>query len=173
MAVATGRPAGRPPKPVEVKRSNGNPGGRPLPPAPMPGEGLAASGSVPVSPPLGADGADLWEQVWAAGGSWLSPHSDYQIVVMLCHAHDEAEECRRLLSIGEVPRYYTLPNGSVVTHPVVNQLKELRVQITSWLSALGFSPSDRARLGLGEVRQADALDELQKRRAERRAQEAI
>jgi P27 family predicted phage terminase small subunit len=168
MATATGRPAGRPPKPTELKRITGNPGGRPLPAAPMPGEGLQSDGSIPTPPPLSPDGAELWQQVWIAGKSWLSPQSDYQIVVMLCHAHDEAEECRRLLSIGEVPRFYTLPNGSVVTHPVVNQLKELRVQITSWLSALGFSPSDRARLGLGEVRQADALDELQRRREERR-----
>jgi len=54
-----------------------------------------------------------------------------------------------------------------VTHPMVNQLKELRVQMTTWLSAIGFSPSDRARLGLAEVRVRDELDELAQRRAQR------
>jgi phage terminase small subunit len=74
-----------------------------------------------------------------------------------------------LLASGEVPRFYTLPNGSFVTHPVVQQLKDLRVQMTAWLAALGYSPSDRARLGLGEVRVSDVLDDLEARRKERRA----
>jgi P27 family predicted phage terminase small subunit len=134
----------------------------------MPGQGLPNAADIPKAPPLSPDGAELWNQVWTAGRSWLSAEADHHMVVMLCHAHDEAEECRRQLTLGEIPRFYQLPNGSMVTHPVVNQLKELRVQITSWLAALGFSPSDRARLGLGEVRANDALDELQRRREERR-----
>jgi hypothetical protein len=36
---------------------------------------------------------------------------------MLCQAHDEAEDIRRAISIGEVPRFYKLPHGSFVTHP--------------------------------------------------------
>ena len=39
--------------------------------------------------------------------------------------------------------------------------------MTTWLSAIGFSPSDRARLGLAEVRVRDSLDELAERRAQR------
>lgn len=166
---ATGRPKGRPAKPTEQHRALGNPSHKALPNAPMPGQGLPAASDVPTAPALGVDGLELWVQVWSAGRSWLSPESDYEIVTMLCHAKDESEECRRLLSIGEVPRYYILPNGSYVTHPVVTQLKDLRTQMTSWLAALGFSPADRARLGVGEVRQGDVLDELEKRRNERRA----
>ena len=93
--------------------------------------------------------------------------SDSAIVTLLCQAHDEAEELRRALAIGEVPRMYQLPNGSKVTHPYVSQLKELRSQMTAWLAAIGFSPSDRSRMGLGEVRQADVLDQLEERRRER------
>lgn len=165
--MATGRPNGRPAKPVEVKRATGNPGKRPLPAAPMPGEGLAPADSIPKAPPLGADGDELWAEIWTEGKLWLSPTGDRRMVIMLCQAHDEAEEIRRALSLGDIRRFYVLANGQQVTHPMVNQLKDLRVQMTAWLSALGFSPTDRARLGLGEVRQSDVFDELEKRRQER------
>jgi hypothetical protein len=88
---------------------------------------------------------------------------------MLCQAQDEAEDIRRLLASGEEERFYVVGNGQKVTSPLVSQLKDLRVQITAWLAALGYSPTDRSRLGLGEVRQQDALDELERRRQERRA----
>ncbi len=165
--AATGRPEGRPAKPIEVKRALGNPGHRPLPNAPLPQEGLVSAKDVPNAPVLGIDGLALWNQIWTAGKSWLSLEADYHIITLLCQAHEEIEDIRRAILIGEVPRFYKLPNGSFVNHPLVNQLKELRSQTTAWLAALGFSPADRARLGLAEVRQADALDELEKRRMER------
>lgn len=165
--ATTGRPNGRPAKPVEVKRALGNPGKRPLPDAPMPNTGLAAAKDIPPTPVLGADGRLLWEQIWTAGKTWLSPAADSYLITMLCQSHDEAEDIRRAIAIGEVPRFYKLPNGSYVTHPLVVQLKEIRAQSTSWLAAIGFSPADRARLGLGEVRQSDEFDELNARRANR------
>lgn len=168
--ATTGRPMGRPPKPTEVKRALGNPGKRPLPEAPAPGEGLRATSEIPTPPPLGHDGLMMWNTLWTAGSKWLSPESDATMMIMLCQAQDESEEIRRQMQIGEIKRFYVLTNGQQVTHPLVNQLKELRAQMTSWLSALGFSPTDRARLGLAEVRQSDVLDELERRRAERRAQ---
>lgn len=166
--MPTGRPVGKPAKPVEVKRANGNPGKRPLPAAPLPGEGLSASTSVPVAPPLGDAGLELWAHVWRAGRRWLSPESDMTVVTLLCEAQDDYADIRRQLLTGEVERFYQLPNGSFVSHPLVTQLKDLRVQMTAWLAAIGFSPSDRARLGVGEVRVRDELDELEARRAARR-----
>jgi P27 family predicted phage terminase small subunit len=166
--AATGRPNGRPPKPVEVKRATGNPGGRPLPAAPAPNQGLKAASNIPTPPPMTEDARELWDHVWHAGKSWLSPDADYTIVTYLCQAHDEAESIRRALSLGQVPRFYSLPNGSFVSHPYIVQLKDLRSQMTAWLAALGFSPADRARLGLAEVRVRDELDDLQRRRAERK-----
>lgn len=168
MATPTGRPTGRPAKPVELKRAAGNAGHRPLPDAPTPETGLRASSSIPTPPPLGADGRALWDHIWDAGRQWLSPDSDITIVTHLCQAHDEAEEIRRSLALGDIPRFYKLPNGSLVSHPLITQLKDLRAQMTAWLAAIGFSPSDRARLGLAEVRVRDELDDLQRRRSERR-----
>ena len=165
--AGTGRPNGRPPKPVEQKRALGNPGKRSLPDPPGVGKGLPATSDIPQPPALGVDGTELWNELWSAGKSWLSPKSDAAIITLLCQAHDESEQIRRSLAIGEVPRYYVLPNGSFVSHPFVTQLQQLRTQKTAWLAALGFSPTDRARLGIGEIRQADALDELERRRNER------
>jgi P27 family predicted phage terminase small subunit len=165
--VGTGRPRGRPAKPVEVHRALGNPSRLNLPDAPGPGEGLPGVDGVPVAPVLGDKGLELWTELWTAGRTWLSPTVDRVLIEMVCQAADEAEMLRVALASGEVDRFYVVSNGQQVTHPYVNQLKELRVQITAWLSALGFSPSDRVRLGLGEVRPADVLDELAKRRAER------
>ena len=165
--ATTGRPTGRPPKPVEQKRALGNQGHRPLPDPPTAGQGLKGSSSIPKPPALGLDGTEMWNRVWSAGRQWLSPESDYVLIAMLCQAQDEAEEIRRVLAIGAEKRYYTIANGQQVTSPLVKQLKELRIQITGWLASLGYSPTDRARLGLGEVRHSDALDELNRKRAER------
>jgi P27 family predicted phage terminase small subunit len=135
----------------------------------MPSQGLAHSSSVPTPPVLDEDGLQLWNHVWTAGRSWLSPESDYTLVRMLCEAHDEHEAIRSRLTSGEVERYYVTANGQIVTHPLVTQLGNLRSQMTAWLAAIGFSPADRSRLGLAEVRVRDELDELEKRRASRSA----
>lgn len=163
--VATGRPKGRPAKPIERHRLDGTvPTGRPMPLAPMPGEGLKAATSVPKVSGLGKAGKELWVRLWSAGREWLSPESDYAMLLMACQAQDEAEALRVQFATGKVERMYFTAAGQYVTHPYVNQLAALRTQITSWLSAMGFSAADRARLGLAQVRIADALDELKERR---------
>lgn len=160
--MASGRPNGRPAKPVERHRLTGT--GKDLPAGPMPGEGLLG-GDLPLVPEtLGPDGVELWNHVWRAGKSWLAIESDRTIVSLLCHAYDEHEQLRKGLASGELARVYVHANGSPVTTPWVTQLKELRSQITSWLAAIGFSPSDRSRLGLAEVRVRDELDELAQKR---------
>lgn len=135
----------------------------------MPGEGLPGAEDVPTPPALNLDGQEMWVRIWTAGRNWLSATADYPLVEMLCHAVDESEQIRRLLATGEQKRYYVLSNGQQVTSPLVKQLQDLRTQMTAWLAALGFSPSDRARLGLAEVRHSDVLDELEQRRNERRS----
>ena len=165
--MATGRPNGRPPKPVERHRLAGT--GKDLPDGPFVNEGLEG-GDRPVPPEtLGEDGTILWDHVWYAGRQWLAVESDRTLVAMLCHAYDESEKLRKGIESGEFPRVYVHANGSPVTTPWVTQLKELRAQITSWLAAIGFSPSDRSRLGLAEVRVRDELDELAQKREHSRA----
>lgn len=166
----TGRPNGRPSKPVEAQRALGNPGHRSMPAAPMPGQALEGVSSLPKPPAdLGPSGLDLWFHVWEAGRQWLAPASDRTIVTLLCQAEDELQSMRLAFLTGEAERTYVTSNGSIVSHPYIAQMKDLRAQMTAWLAALGFSPADRARLGLAEVRVRDAIDELQRRRDERSA----
>lgn len=165
--ATTGRPTGRPAKPVELHRLAGNPSNKQLPDAPAPGEGLDGITTIPTPPELGQAGLDLWYHTWTAGRTWLAVESDRTIITLLCNAQDEAEEIRTKLMTGEIDRFYITANGQMVTHPLVTQLATLRTQMTGWLAALGFSPADRSRLGLAEVRVRDELDELQRRRLER------
>jgi P27 family predicted phage terminase small subunit len=167
--MATGRPTGRPAKPVEQHRLAGNPSKKALPDAPIPGQGLQAATGIPVAPLLGDQGLALWNHVWVAGRTWLSPESDVTIVTMLCEAQDDYALIRDLLNSGAEPRFYITANGQMVTHPLVTQLQNLRAQMTSWLAAIGFSPADRSRLGLAEVRVRDDVDDLLRRRNERAA----
>ena len=165
--MATGRPVGRPAKPVEQHRLAGNPSKKQLPDAPAPGEGLPSVAGVPIAPELGEAGLNLWNHVWVAGRTWLSPESDRTLVTMLCEAQDEYALIRDSIASGEIQRFYVTANGQMVTHPMVVQLQNLRAQMTSWLAAIGFSPADRSRLGLAEVRVRDELDELNQRRVQR------
>lgn len=168
MAIPTGRPSGRPPKPIEVKRATGNPGKRPLPAAPLPGEGIQAATAVPKPPrELDKKGKELWNTLWVNGRNHLSLHDDLAILLLLCHAWDELEYCRvekkRLKETGML--YQLTPNGFTAAHPILKTEKELYVQTTAWLSELGFSPTARSRLGLSEIRDSDPMDEMARRRA--------
>lgn len=169
--MATGRPAGKPAMPMERKRALGTVSAVDAA-GPFIGEGLPG-GDLPDAPEtLNENGVALWDHVWKAGRTWLAVESDRTIVSLLCHAHQEAEALRLGLESGELQRVYIHANGSPVTTPWVTQLKELRTQMTSWLAAIGFSPADRSRLGLAEVRVRDELDDLQRRRSERHAASA-
>lgn len=170
--MATGRPNGRPPKPTEVKRNLGNPGKRELPDVPQPSSNkrLKAVSNIPKPPrELGKKGKLMWTTVWEAGQQTkhIAPLHDAQLILMLCHAVDEADFLRTELASGNVDRVYLMSNGAYAPHPYVKELANLRTQITAWLSMLGFSPTDRARMGIGEVVEDSPLDELEKRRLNR------
>jgi P27 family predicted phage terminase small subunit len=166
--MPTGRSVGRPSKPVERHRLAGNPSKKALPAVPLPGEGVSVSAGVPDCPSgLDEYGAVLWGRTWDAGRAWLSPESDAQLVRDLCCVAQEAETLRCDIESGVVPRWYETSHGQVNPHPAVKQLNEYRSQLVTRWSMLGFSPSDRARLGLAQVRIRDELDGLIQRRAER------
>ena len=90
---------------------------------------------------------------------------DRLLVVRLCERIEEIDELREWLSEDVARRWYKTDSGQIKPHPAVTQIKDADVQITAWLSMLGFSPSDRARLGLAEIRVANELDEYRQRKA--------
>ena len=143
-------PAGRPAKPAELKRLIGNPGKRPLPEATLMVEG----GYVQPFRPLEFAGAQLWEAAMKAGENWIARNSDTQLLMLTCEQLDRREQLRTLIAETQEWRLY-------------KQLNDLERLITANLSLLGFSPSDRTRLGLAEVKTQSKLEELMERKAQR------
>jgi len=145
---------GRPPKPVEQKRLLGNPGRRPLPDATTLQQ-LEPIRSIPEPPrQLFEAGQQLWDRVWENGLSWISPHSDLELLMMTCEQIDERIKLR----------------ASVWNNNRSDERKALRAldkEIVNNLSLLGFSPADRTRLGVAEVKKMSKLEELMTKKAQR------
>jgi hypothetical protein len=145
---------GRPPKPVEQKRLLGNPGRRPLP-EPSTLQQLEPIKNIPEPPrQLFEAGQQLWDRVWESGLTWISPHSDIELLMMTCEQIDERIKLRT----------------SVWNNNRSDERKALRAldkEIVNNLSLLGFSPSDRTRLGVAEVKKQSKLEELMARKAQR------
>ena len=142
---------GRPPKPLEQKRLLGNPGKRALP-KPESLQILPRAVELPEpSRPLGKPGRDLWDRVWQSGIAWISPDTDAEILLMTCELVDERWNLRARVLKSEDSR----------ERRNLNQLTKL---LQENLSLLGFTPADRTRLGVAEVKAASKLEELMARR---------
>lgn len=153
-------PAGRPSKPLEQKRltgrtSNTDSGGRPLP-APRTSVPADAATGVPRAPSgLGKRGALEWRKVWTAGKGWLKPAQDYPWVEMSARAWDDIDAFRA--AIAEDGLVLRDDYGKSIAHPLIAEVRRAEATIQKCLSMIGFSPSDRARLGWTEVQTASKL----------------
>lgn len=134
-------PAGRPPKPTELKRRLGNPGKRPL------GNAVAL---VALDIPTVADGPIVQALVDSGAAAWIGA-TDAPTVRLAQRLWDDMEALRSALD----------DEFDKKTHDAyMATVKELR----SCLSMLGLSPSDRSRLGVAEVKARSKLEELMDRR---------
>lgn len=146
-------PAGRPPKPTEVKRALGNPGKRALPPA----NTIVALPQIVDTPeasrPLGTHGKQFWDRVWEMGSTWISSNTDYEAMLMTAEMVDERWNLRVKVMREGVARDR-------------RALRDLDRAIQSQLSLLGLTPADRTRLGVAEVKKMSKLAELRQMRSE-------
>ena len=135
------------PMPAERARRLGNPGKRPLA-AVGPEVHLLDLVESAVAPPrpLGEAGMVLWRRCWSSGARWIAA-TDLELVAMLCESVDEREVLRAVV----------LADGLRFDRAA---LRALDRQIVATLSLLGFSPSDRASMGVAEVRAATDLAKL-------------
>jgi hypothetical protein len=144
---------GRPVIPTEIKRLKGTLRADRLP-SNAPLERLVEPVEAPREPlGLSGEGLAFWGAVW--GCNWISHKSDYQLVLMTAEAISEREALREL--VAEIPENLKARSA----------LRDLERQIISQLALLGLSPSDRARLGIAEVKKETKLEELLRRKAER------
>lgn len=148
---------GRPPKPIEQKRALGNPGKRALPDQ-MSVELIPQATSVPEPRrPLLRYGRELWDEVWESGLTWISTKSDVELLLMTCEMIDERWNLRvRVMQDGESRDR--------------RALRALDSQIVNNLQLLGFTPSDRSRLGVAEVVAKSRVEELKMMRAKLRGE---
>jgi hypothetical protein len=143
-----------PGKPAEVKRKLGAKGyAKDVP------EGVMVIPAVSAIPeplkPLSGSGLDLWDRTWQRGFSWLSANTDVQLLQMVCEQLDERDALRA----------YVMDN--IEAWHERSALRELEKSIRSNLSLLGFTPTDRMKLGVAEVKVESKMELLKRRREER------
>jgi hypothetical protein len=144
-----------PPKPIEVKRKLGNPGQRSLPDT---SETILIEPISDLPEPhrqLFDAGLELWNRTWSMGQLWISPKTDIELLLMTCEMLDERVRLRA----------YVWNNPEAWRER--KALRELEKNITNSLSLLGFTPTDRSRLGVAEVKAKSKLEELRAKRDQR------
>ena len=88
------------------------------------------------------------------GQNWIARNSDTQLLLMTCEQMDRRTNLMAKIIETDEWRLY-------------RALHDLEKMISSNLSLLGFSPTDRTRLGLAEVKTASKLEELMARKEQR------
>lgn len=138
-----------PAKPLEQKRALGNPGHQKLPKA---GSLMSIPGGY-IEPfrPLEYAGQQLWDSVFKHGELWVSNRTDVHFLMMVCEQLDRREWLRSKLVEDD-------------DWHLIKQLNDLERLIASNLGQLGFTPADRTRLGLAEVKRMSKLEEMMARR---------
>ena len=139
-----------PPKPAELKRLTGNPGKRALPKPASYIEG----GYIEPMRPLEFAGKQLWDAAMKTGENWIARNSDTQLLLLTCEQMD-----RRMELIAKIHK--------TSEWRLYRALHDLEKMISTNLSMLGFTPTDRTRLGIAEVKVQSKLEELMRRKAER------
>jgi len=129
---------------------------------------LAADVNPPAPPAipdsLGDVGARWWTAIWEGGKRFLSPTMDHLLVEMVCVTQDQIAKIEKELE--KNGRYYNTPQGHILAHPAVGDLRNLKAATVSWLGALCFSPGDRKQLGIMVDTSATDLLQNWKKRAE-------
>ena len=143
---------------MEQKRALGNPGQRRLP------ELKQVVSLVPANlePPfgLGLAGSTVWSNVLAEC-RWVG-RSDLLALEDLCVLVDERDVMRKKVSDeGLVLVSHT---GSFQAHPLLAHIRDVTKQIHNLFASLGLTPSDRGRIGLGEVQAQSKIEALAAKR---------
>lgn len=113
---------------------------------------------VPAPPAhLKEHGVSEWNLIWSAG-YWFRADQDYHLVSQICEIYDQLDQFRE--AIAQEGLIVTGYNGQMVANPLLKEQRTAEAQMTRNLSLLGFSPTDRARLKLTELKGATELKNL-------------
>ena len=141
--------------PNELKRRRGNPGHQSLEPVSKVSVLPVVDASRPLS--LGVAGGRVWDDVLTACRSWVSG-SDLLALEHLCELIDEIVVMRE--QVVREGRVLMSPNGAAQSHPLLAHIRDLNKQVQGLFASFGLTPSDRGRIGLGEVTAKSKLQAL-------------
>jgi erythromycin esterase-like protein len=135
-------PAGRPPKPVELKKRQGT----------YRVDRDQSRGNLVPVPPIGSDVTQFdpstaLDSVLTAGVHWIASTDAPKV----CLLREAMEDYARLRNAGASAK----------------DVREARAEVAKLLSELGFDPTARAKLGLAEVKAQSKLEEMKARRDQR------
>lgn len=118
---------------------------------------LPVQKAPPAPAGLAERGSAEWSKIWQAG-RWLWPDQDYHAVERVARAYDELAAFRAEIEVmGLTVEGY---NGQTVANPLIAEVRRAEDSIRKDLSLLGFTPTDRARLKLTELKGATELQRL-------------
>lgn len=137
------------PKPVERQRRAGNPGKRPLPSLASV-HGIPGAEGVPeILRPLDVEGRRMWERIWTSGQNWIGSTTDIEFVQLACETLDERLRLRaKIMADFDVDR---------ADRSALRALDDL---FQKQLQQLGYTPVERSRIGVAEVKRASKIDEI-------------
>lgn len=152
---------GRRRTPIERRQAQARGDGRTPSKLPVPVTGAVTVTSNRRTPPaprgLGPRGRLEWRKIWTAG-FWLKDEQDYHWVEMISRSYSDIEVFRK--QIEEEGLVVTGYAGQPAAHPLIAEIRKCEATIQKCLSILGFSPTDRARLMLGEAKAQNAVLEM-------------
>ena len=119
----------------------------------------------PPPPSLKDAGAAEWSRALQVC-PWIGL-SDLTALRLLCEAMDRRETLAKELDTGEL--MLMTSTGYAYVNPALGALEKTEERVSKWMSQLGLTPSARSELGVAEVKQASALDQLAQSRASRMA----
>lgn len=155
-------PAGRPPKPTELKRAQGNPGKQKLPK-------LASVTLIPqVNSKAPEHLSERQQKLWADlrnHAIWIAD-TDQPMLQLLCEKLDRRNELIAKLENSDEILY--TDKGYAYANPLVGMLSTIETEITKLFSLLGLTPTDRTKLGVAEVKARSVLDDLIEKRQNKR-----
>ena len=100
---------------------------------------------------LDEPGLEMWKRVWSVAETWLAPQSDVELLQITCEMLDERA----------VLRDFVMDNPDAWHER--KALRDLDTAVVKNLSLLGFTPTDRMRLGISAIKRQSKLDELRSR----------
>lgn len=95
----------------------------------------------------------LWNSVFREGELWVSRRTDIHLLQLTCEQLDRREYLSQLWRSDPTDKNLNM------------RLAELEKLLSSNLGLLGFTPSDRSRLGLAEIKAKSKLQELMEKNA--------